>query len=152
MEDHCSFSLLGYIVKNKALKRDPYIILEFFKPFALSPCLARTGSNWSFQEWFKDRASKLFFKKFLASNENGRCLVKDSSTVFLLFWYPWHFVGIYKLFMVKKYGEILSKCWSMKIYIVIQKIFPPIVSTNARLESNTLQRMTKSNSKQKDRI
>ena len=103
-------------------------------------------------EWFKDRASKLFFKKFLASNENGRCLVKDSSTVFLLFWYPWHFVGIYKLFMAKKYGEILSKCWSKKIYIVIQKIFPPIVSTNARLESNTLQRMTKSNSKQKDRI
>ena len=33
------------------------------------------------QEWFKDRASKLCFFKFLASNENGRCLVKRSAIV-----------------------------------------------------------------------
>ena len=33
-------------------------------------------------EWFEDCASKLRFLKFLASNENERCLVKDSSTMF----------------------------------------------------------------------
>ena len=32
-------------------------------------------------EWFEDCASKLCFFKFLTSNENGRCLVKDSFLV-----------------------------------------------------------------------
>ena len=36
-----------------------------FWSFAPPPCMASTGSNWSFPEWFKDRASKLrFFKVF----------------------------------------------------------------------------------------
>ena len=71
------------------------------------------------------------------------------SEAFLGCFSNYYFKGDLLIICANKVWKILSKYWCIKIVMILQKIFHSIVLTNARLESNTLQRMTKSNSKHK---
>ena len=61
---------------------DPVLLAQLFNSLLRQPAWQRAqDQDQKIPKWFEDHASKLRFFKFLASNQNGRGLVKESSIV-----------------------------------------------------------------------
>ena len=108
----CSTFLQGkeHRIRIKKSQNELRIGLQhfIFNPLLHPP--GRQGAqdqNQKIPKWFEDRASKLCFFKFLVSNENGRCLVKDSFIVPYMWYYffiQFHIDSyLYNTLMKKKY-------------------------------------------------
>ena len=120
MEDHCSFSLLAKNLKKQSFKArslnhfgffdpDPVLLAQLFNPLLHPPAWQRAqDQDQKIPKWFEDHASKLHFFKFLASNQNGRCLVKKSAIT----------IGYERAFEADKSGCMNQRNIKRKKYII----------------------------------